>query len=189
MDVKTIIKDAILFTNHPELLNLSTFVSTSQTAPTTDQQSLIDLYVRCFNFVYKEIALAYFPLLEKEIINFNKNKYFLNNLQKKIIKIKKIIKNKKNLKYFLYPDYIFCETDSATIIYSYLPEDLNINDSVNLFSGQIIPQVFAYGVAREFEFINGNYVDADMWQFRFKDGLKKSFNTSKVSKLPRRTFR
>ena len=82
MTVKEILKSAILFTNNAPLLGLSTFCETSQIVPTTVQQADIDLYLKCFNFVYKEIASAYFPLLEKEEIKFEENKFYIEKLNK-----------------------------------------------------------------------------------------------------------
>lgn len=190
MKVNEILRDAIIFTNHAELLALTTFDETSSTEPTVGQQSDIDLYVRCFNFIYKEIASCYFPFLEKEEVTFTDNQFAFTGLSKNPIHVKKIVgNNNKNLKFYLYPEHIFCETENATIIYSYLPDDLEITDEVNLFSGQVIPQVLAYGVAREFSLINGDHADADVWESRFKGGITNSLCGKHIPKISKRRFR
>lgn len=190
MKVKDILRDAIIFTNHAQLLALSNFNDESITEPTADQQADIDLYVRCFNFIYKEIASCYFPFLEKEEIAFSNNQFALSSLTKNAIHIKKVVSGSgRNLKFYLYPEYIFCETESAEIIYSFLPSDLGLTDEVNLFSGQVIPQVLSYGVAREFSLINGDYADADVWESRFKGGIVNSMCGKHIPKISKRRFR
>lgn len=188
MTVKDILRSAILFSNKAELLSLSTFCDESQTLPTVDQQAEIDLFVQCFNYVYKEIASTYFPLLEKEEIVFENNKFYFSNLSKSLISIKKLYKGKRKVKFFLYPDHIFAETDSATIVYASLPANFVIEDEVNLFGGRVLAQVMAYGVAREYAIILGNYSDADVWEARFKTALETSFSGRKVAVLPKRRF-
>ncbi|MBO5310318.1 MAG: hypothetical protein J6A98_03885 [Clostridia bacterium] len=188
MTVKEILKSAILFTNNAPLLGLSTFCETSQIAPTPAQQADIDLYLKCFNFVYKEIASAYFPLLEKEEIKFEDNKFYIEELNKKLLNIKKIFVGRKKLKFFMFPDHIFCEADAASIVYSYLPNDFALDDEVNLFGGRVLAQVMAYGVAREYSFIVGNFADADVWECRFKQALEVSFSAKPICLLPKRRF-
>ena len=188
MTVKDILRPAILFSNRAEILALNAFCDESQTAPTVDQQAEIDLFVQCFNFVYKEIASTYFPLLEKEEIVFENNKFYFSNLAKGLISIKKLYKGKKNIKFFLYPDHIFAETDSASIVYASLPKDFALDDEVNLFGGRVLSQVMAYGVARDYAIILGNHSDADVWEARFKTALETSFSGRKVAVLPKRRF-
>lgn len=188
MTVKEILKSAILFAGKPELLGLNVFSLQSETAPTAAQQSEIDLFVQCFNYVYKEIAGIYFPLLEKEQISFNDGKFLLKNLSKKIISIKKLLKNNKKLKFYQYPGHIDCETDNAIIVYAYLPEDFVLTDEINLFGGKVLPQVMAYGVVCEYCFISGNYSDADIWQARFKSALEAISSKKSGVVLPKRRF-
>ncbi|MBQ2713971.1 MAG: hypothetical protein IJF22_03250 [Clostridia bacterium] len=188
MTVKDILRSAILFSNKPELLSLSTFCQDSETLPSIDQQAEIDLFVQCFNFVYKEIASTYFPLLEKEEIVFENNKFYFNKLSKPLISIKKLHKNKKNIRHYVYPDHIFAETEKATIVYASLPKDFTLDEEVNLFGGRVLEQVMAYGVAREYAVIMGNFSDADVWEARFKTALETSFSGRKVAILPKRRF-
>lgn len=188
MTVKDILRPAILFANKAELLALSSFCAESETLPSIDQQAEIDLFVQCFNFVYKEIASTYFPLLEKEEITFENNKFYIKDLTKRLISIKKLYKNRKSVKFFLYPDHIFAEVDSATIVYASLPQDFVLEDEVNLFGGRVLEQVMAYGIAREYAIIQGNYSDADVWEARFKTALETSFSGRKVAVLPKRRF-
>ncbi|MBR5012562.1 MAG: hypothetical protein IKY15_01340 [Clostridia bacterium] len=188
MTVKEILRSAILFSNKPELLALSTFCAESQTLPSVAQQAEIDLFVQCFNFVYKEIASTYFPLLEKEEITFKDNKFYFSDLSKTLISIKKLYKNRKNIKHYVYPDHIYAETDTATIVYASLPKNFALEDEVNLFGGRVLEQVMAYGVAREYAVILGNFSDADVWEARFKTALETSFSGRKVAILPKRRF-
>lgn len=188
MVVKDILKYAILFCGKPQLLGLNTFSESSETLPTVQEQADIDLFLQCFNFVYKEIASVYFPLLEKEDVVFIENKFYLKDLPKIPVNIKKVYIGKKNIKFFVYPDHIFAETDKAVVVYSILPEDFAIDQEVNLFSGRVLPQVMAYGVAREFCLINGDYSSADIWESRFKDSLKVGKSANRFVTLPKRRF-
>lgn len=188
MTVKEIIKTAILFTNKTPLLGLSTFCADSQIQPTAEEQADIDLFEKCFNFVYKEIASTYFPLLEQEQVTFTNNKLLFSALSKSVLSVKKVCKNSKKLKFLVFSDHIFCEVDKAWVIYSALPADLTLNNEVNLFGGRVLAHVIAYGVAREFCYITGNYSDADLWESRFKSALKVAHSARVPSVLPKRRF-
>ena len=188
MVVKDVLRSAVLFVNKAELLGLNAFDEASETAPTISQQADIDLFVQCFNYVYKEIASGYFPLLEKEKVVFKDNKFYFKDLSKQIIFVKKISKGNKKLKFYLYPEYIECETDSAEIVYAYLPNDFVLTDEVNLFGGKVLSQVMAYGVAREYCLIMGNYSDADVWENRFKNSLENIASKKMNVVIPKRRF-
>ena len=188
MVVKDVLRSAIVFVNKSELLGLNSFDSASETAPTVSQQADIDLFVQCFNYVYKEIASSYFPLLEKQKVVFTDNKFYYKDLAKQIVFVKKISKSGQKLKYYQYPQYIECETDSAEIVYAYLPNDFSLTDEVNLFGGKVLGQVMAYGVAREYCLIMGNYSDADIWEARFKNSLESIASKKRSVVIAKRRF-
>lgn len=123
---------------------------------------------RCFNLVNQEIASDFIPFLQKEqvcgsFINFE-------TLSKKMISIFQV-KNRFgiNLKFKIFPNYVEVYGCAKTIIYSYFPDELSLQDDVQMFCG-LCARVYAYGVASEYLLICGND-DAEIWENRFKDSL------------------
>lgn len=172
MKLKEVLKDAMLFIGKPELYSLSAFTEGGP-VPTQDQQSDIDLLVRCFNLVYREVATNYVPLLHKQRVTFTDNRLEISALEKPLIYVRSLkTSGGKGVSYQIYPTHIEAETYSAVLTYAFLPENVGLDDDVNLFAGQVLPEIMAYGVAREFELLNGDFPSADIWESRFKNALE-----------------
>jgi len=185
MTMKEVLKDACLFVGKPELYALRVFTE-GGAEPTIDQQSDIDLLVRCFNLVYREIAANFVPLLHKQKVTFTDGRLELEALEKPLTYIKSLrTAGGKAVTYQIFPTHIEADTYSAVLTYAYLPEAVGLNDEVNLFAGQVLPEVVAYGVAREFEFLNGDFADADMWETRFKNALALVHSKKQTKILPK----
>jgi len=172
MTVKEILKIAILFLNKTDLLETTIFNTESTTEPTADQTNDIEILEKCFNFIYKEVSASYLPLLFEEEIIFTNDKFEFANLTQTILEIHKLTnKNGNYLIYELFPSYIKAFANKADIVYSYIPQDLGLTDEVNCFSGKVLPQVLASGVAREYSLLNEDFSTADIWEKKFKDGI------------------
>ncbi|MDD4816061.1 MAG: hypothetical protein PHQ62_02880 [Clostridia bacterium] len=189
MTVKNILKIAVLFLNKKELLTTTSFDDESITAPTTEQANDINLLTKCFNFIYKEVASSYLPLFFEEEIVFVNGKFEFANLQNQILEIHKLTsKNGNHLAYELFPSYVKALVSRADLVYSYLPQDFDLEDSVNMFGGKVLPQVLASGVARKFCLLNEDYSTADIWEKKFKDGIFNAISKKSNIRLRERRW-
>lgn len=172
MEVKEIIKIALVLLGKHELLETSVFDEEITEELTEAQEKEIGFLVRCFNLIYKEVSADYLPLLYDEQIKFIAGKFELSNLTQTILDVFKLYdNNENNIEYKLFPNYIKANAEIANITYSYVPKDLILEDDVIMFGGKILPQVLSYGIAREYCLISGDHSEADIWEKRYKDGI------------------
>lgn len=134
------------------------------------EQEKVDRMIRCFNLVRQEIACDYLPLFARENVDANAILNF-SSLSKKVIHIYEV-KNRfgMNLHFKNFDNYIEISGRAKSVIYSYLPDDLTIDDEVIMHSG-LSGRIYAYGVASEYLLIDGVSEDAEIWENRFKESL------------------
>lgn len=190
MTVKEILKTPILYLQKSEILGTTIYDSESTTEPTEEQTNDMEILEKCFNFIYQEIASNYLPLLKEEEIEFSNEKFELASLTQTILEIYKLTSlNGNHLVYELLPSYIKAFVKNAKIVYSYVPEELGLEDEVNLFSGRLIPQVLAYGVLREYSLINEDFSTADIYEKKFKDGVFKAMTQKSSIRIKPRKWK
>lgn len=190
MKVKDILETSLVFLGKHELLQTAVFDESITEELTEAQEKEIGFLVRCFNLIYKEVSADYLPLMYDEKIKFAEGKFELSNLTQNILDIFKLYDDHENsISYKLFPDHIKANAEIANITYSFIPEDLNLDDEVLLFGGKILPQVLSYGIAREYCLISGDHKEADIWEKRFKDGIFVEMRRKSQIKIkPRRWF-
>lgn len=172
MKVKEILDTSLVLLGKHELLETSVFDENIVEELTEAQEKEIGFMVRCFNLIYKEVSADYLPLMYDEQIEFTQDKFELSNLTQSILDVFKLYDdNENNIAYKLFPSYIKANVEKANITYSFIPEDLSLEDEVMLFGGKILPQVLSYGIAREYCLITGDHKEADIWEKRYKDGI------------------
>ena len=174
MEVKDILKLAIVFLDKKELLEDETFLTTlpEDYVSSEKRQQEINHLLLCFNLVYNEIARDYMPLLQKEEIEFVDDKFSYNSLQKVLLDVVSLKNlNHKNLKYKMYPTYLYAKAQKAIIEYFYEPDNLEVDDEIENFGGRIPARVFAYGVAMEYSFLSSQSTEALIWEQRYKESL------------------
>lgn len=174
MKLKKLIQESIELLGRKELLENNIFDEVNQNAPTSSERLEIDLLVKKFNLIYKEVASNYLPLLFEEEIQFIDNQFDFANLTNSILEVYKLENTKKmNVNFELFPSYIKADIQNAKIVYSYLPDDMSLDSEaeINFFSGKLLPQVLLYGIAREYCLFNGFYTEAKLWDDKFKDGI------------------
>ena len=184
MKVKDILELAIIFLDKEELLDFSPFGETAVVPELEGKE--IGYLKRCFNLVYNEVATGYLPILTTEEVKFENNILSYDSLSKSLFEIKKLENDGKNIKYSLLDTGIYAKTDRAIITYSYVPTEMDFSDDVFLFGGKLPARVLAYGVAMEYSLILGLHDDAELWESRYKNGLKLACSKKSEIRLPSR---
>lgn len=188
MEIVNIIKNACVFLQKDELLDITELGGTSTS--TTAQQKEINMLLRCLNLVYNEIATDYIPLIKTEKVASTNGEILFSSLTNKILDIKRI-EDKYGIRvnYKLYPDKILTIDGEVCLTYSYEPEELeDLTSTMESFSEKLTERVFAYGVAMEYSFISGLHDDASIWETRFKDGLLIAVRKKSEMRLPARRW-
>lgn len=153
---------------------------------TTAEKAKVQLMTRCFNLVNQEIASDYLPFLIKEEIDVQDSVLNYSNLKKKVVHIYEV-KNRfgMNLKFRCFPNYVQIFGHAKSIVYSYLPEELDLENEVDMPCALSV-RVYAYGIASEYLLIDGLSDDAEIWENRFKDSLFMLSRKHGEHVLPRR---
>lgn len=189
MNVLNILRQVAFYINKLELLNKKPFLQTSNSSLTTEQMRDVIMMTNCLNSVVKEVAAFYFPLINEEEVEFVDSRFYIADFAKELLYVKKIVnKNGKNLKFKVYPSFIKCRCSKAKIVYSYLPDDVDYNENLDFFQGQVSPQVFIYGVTRDWLVMDGDYEGAEMFSNNFKESILNSYAYRNIGKLPVRRF-
>ena len=181
MLVKDIIKLACKFTENDDIAQAITNNNLSQ-----EQSLVVDCLVNCFNLVNNEIASEYLPYVKSEEIetnNFKINFSDFTSTFREVISIKDCYGN--NVKYKVFDGYLMVFANKVTVVYACLPQALALSSE---FDSLLPERVFAYGIAREYYFIQTLFDDADIWESRFKNSLKVLTRKKSEIVLPKRRW-
>ncbi len=183
MTVKDILKLVCEFVGEKELF---ASLNAGEGSFTKREQEKLDTMVRCFNLVNEEIASDYLPYLTKEEVEAKGEILSYSSLSKKVVHIYEI-KNRfgMNLKFKLFPDFVEVFGKAKSVVYSFLPQPLSLEDTVEAFSG-LTARIFAYGVASEYLLIDG--LDCEVWEERFKQSLFMLSRKMGEHTLPKRRW-
>lgn len=186
MEVKKILK---LCSSLLQLYDIEEILERADVLQDVDNDDL-KLLLNCVNLINDTIATDYINLKETKIINnINGKISFLDISNKniyKIISVKDSFGNRLNFK--LEADGIDCPKGIVKVCYSYFPENVNFNDSINCYSTTLTERVFAFGVVSEYLFIKCNYDDATIWDDRFKNAMKNIVRHRREIVMPKRRW-
>ena len=184
MKVKDLVIYTSLFIGEKELASKLE----SNTSLTEREQERVDTLVRCYNLVNQEIASDYLPFLYTEKIDVNNSILNFSELEKTIIKVYEVKGNfNMGVRYKAYPNYLEILGHAKKITYSYLPEELDLNDNIELCNG-LSGRIYAYGMASEYLLCDGLSEDAEIWEERFKESLFTLSRKRSEVRLPKRRW-
>ena len=180
MKVKDIVKLACDFLGNSDL-------ATAIDGALTDEQSAqVDNLVKCFNLVNSEIAGEYLPILKAESLkttDFKLNFTQFSSQPNKIISVRDTFGRPVRFKVF--DSYLKALAGNVEVEYTTMPEKMDIDDE---FSSSLPERVYAYGIAREFCFLQSLFDDADVWDDRFKNTLEVLLQRKSELRMPGRRW-
>lgn len=182
MLVKDIIVLACDFTENEELGK-----AIEENESLSDKESKeVEKFVKCFNLVSNEVASEFVPIKKVEQFEVDNGKILFSNFSAapyKILYVKNSLGRKVRFKVF--EDHIFALCKKAIVAYSTLPSPLSLDGSFDSFLPE---RIYAYGVAREYLFMQGKFDDADIFEERFKNSLEYICRQTPHARLPRRRW-
>lgn len=155
---------------------------------TAEQQELQDKLVKCFNLVLNEIASEYLPMVKVEkvkakgdMIEFSK----LNLRPCDIVYVKDSLGG--NVQFRVFDQFLLIDKQDCEVevCYNAYPNDLSFYQEIDT---KLSERVYAYGIVREYYFIQTLYEDAKVWDERFKNALAAADRKKGETVLPRRRW-
>ncbi len=182
MLVKDIILKACDFTENDEL---SKAINEGSQLP-EELKNLQDKLVKCLNLVRNEIASEYMPIVKMEIVVCENGKFNINDFSSRLVDIISI-KDKygNNVKYNVIGDELISNEEKIFVWYNTLPDEIAFEGE---FSSTIPERVYAYGVVKEFFFLQTLYEDAKVWDERFKNSLQVLERKKSETVIPQRRW-
>ncbi len=167
MLVKDIIALACDFTENQELRK----ALEDNSASLSEEQTLLrDSLVKCFNLVNNEIASEFIPIIKSELVKTKDFKIKFSDLTYKPIQIISVKDTKgRKVKFKVFDDYVVAIANVVEVTYTTMPEEYTFEDEI---SSTLPERVFAYGIAREYYFMQTLFDEADIWEERFKNTLE-----------------
>lgn len=151
-----------------------------------EKQNVLDKLVKCFNLVRNEIVCEYMPIVKMERIICEQGKIYFDQFSGMVVDIVSVKDNfGNNVKFKVYDNFITVDGNDVCVWYNTSAEELDIDEQ---FSSTISERVYAYGVVREYYFIQTLYEDAKVWDERFKSSLQTFERKKGDTILPRRRW-
>ncbi len=151
-----------------------------------DEQLICDSLVNFFNLVYNEVACEYIPIYNKERVKCEDFKVKFSSLTEnplQIISVKDICGRK--VKFKVFDDHLVAIASAVDVLYSVQPKSYQLSDTV----ASCLPmRVYAYGIAREYYFLQTLFDEADVWEERFKNSLHVLQREKREIRMPRRRW-
>ena len=150
------------------------------------EKETVKKYLDSLNFIQNEIATERQLLVTEETLSTDNFKISLDQFSKPIcdvLSVKDLIG--RNVKFKVYPSYVLAFANVVKVQYVYAPEKLELTCELEI----TLPEhILAAGVAREYCLRMGLYEDAEMFERRFKDGLKVMLRKKAEIKMPGRRW-
>ena len=181
MLIKDVVSLACEFTENQELIEKLKNNSLNE-----EEQLIIDSLVRCFNLINNEIATEYLPYVKTELLKTKDFKIKFSDFKNKVLNILSV-KDKygRKIKFKSFNDYIVAVANEVEIVYIAIPEEKSLQEELN---SAIPERIFAYGMAREFFFLQSLFQEASLWDERFKNSLRVIIRKKNDIVMPRRRW-
>lgn len=149
---------------------------------TDEEQAKVQVLLRCFNLVYEEISSQYLPIIKIEKVKTNDGKVLFSSLSQKVIDILQV-KNShgRKIKFRKFDSYLFALASEVEVYYKTQPQTLALTGE---FTCSLPERVFAYGVAREYFYLNSDQDEGEIYDNRFKDSLLVLLGKNKEIIMP-----
>jgi len=183
------VKDIIISTAN--ILNLKKVIEylNNEIELTTDIQEELNNLLLAVNMTNNNIATHYIELIDKVKI-YNDKDVLLYSLisDKDIIEIKKVYNSlNEEIDFDLTSTGIFVTKGNISIEFSYFPNNLTIDDSIDYYT-KVNTLTMSLGVAGEYLFLKGAVDDAYMWDKRFKSNLFSLLRPKRNIRIPARRW-
>ena len=185
MTVLDVLKTSSLYLN---ISNMLAPIFNEEQNVSEEATNELNKLLLCFNNTISQIASTYFEVLSSSVIEVQNGEYDLSGLTHKCLDVKSLTSGGRKVKFTVENGILrTVRNGSFTITYSYVPEELDEDDDIEIFD-IIDLDTLAMGVAADYCYMNAIYDDGQMWHGRFVDNLRliKANHIKNAYILPRR---
>lgn len=163
MKVRDIIASALILLGRAELASA---LSANNVAE--EENETVNTLLYCFNAIENELARNYIPLVYRENLYSENNRFFYAGFLKSPVRIKKILCDGKAVDFKIYPTFVYVCAETIDVEYEYAPRRKKIDDNSD-FGDNVGTDIIAAGIAEEYSYINGEAELGDIWKARYRD--------------------
>ena len=139
------------------------------------------------NNVIREIACSYLPLLHREVITIENNRFDMRSLTRKPVKILSLYMDGSNIRFKMYPTYMYAQNGTYEVEYSYLPEECALDDTIEV-DMRVSENMLSDAIASEYALMTGNIALGDMYDKKFRAQMKNITVSSREIRVKGRAF-
>lgn len=188
MKIYEAIKFACYFTDETELADkidaLTTFPS-NLAGFSEEEKKKINTYLRHYHLIEEELAYSPINKIELPLLVHNNRIEFATLFDKPLKILSVCSEDGVKLSYKVFSTYI--EVNAKKVLVTFLPRPAKTTFNNDL-PERLSARVVAYGIAREHYISQGLYEDAEVWEGRYKDGIKMMFRQEPGVKISARRW-
>ncbi len=137
-------------------------------------------FLTYFNSVVDELSRGYFPLSVTEQVRFPQGKFPLAGFSHRVVRIKKIIADKKSIEWHILAGYLYADAQEATVYYEYAPNPSAESDEFSYPEFAVSERLVQYGMAAEYFLVCGCAEESRMWEQKYRDEIEALIARSPV---------
>ena len=184
MKISEIIKTAATYLSREDVCE---YLTNQEIEASRQTLETVDLLTRLTNLVISELSEGDVRMVEKVQLN-GKTKITFAELDNKILDVVGVYDESGNqLEYSLSTYQLNSRNGIYTFVYSYLPANYGLFDTIGEFEKNVTTGILAYGVSAEFCLTEGRFEEAVMWNKRYVDSINKLY-TPKNANIRGRNF-
>lgn len=123
------------------------------------------------NNVIRELASCYLPLIMSEKVRIDDSRLDYTSLSKRVIKIIKLSNDDGNVRFKMYPTYMYADNGIYTVEYSYLPDNIGLDDEIEC-DIRINEDILTSGIISEYALMSGEYEKGTIYDEKYKEAIK-----------------
>lgn len=184
MTVKEVICEALRLVGREDVADAISGTS----ALTSEQTRLKRAFLTYFNSVFDELARGYFPLSAHEEFYTETGIVALSSFSLRPVRVKKVLKDGKQIDWQLCVKGIEAEAGNLTIFYEYAPNTFSENDTFGYPQFAVSEKLVEYGIVAEHYLVLGDAVSSKAWEEKYRDEIEALLARSTVKERipPRR---
>ena len=185
MKVKDVIASALRLIGRSELVS---DLSAPSKSKEKDCEEVVETLVYCFNAVEDELSRKYIPLITREEMSSEDNRFYYSDFGHYPVKIKRVYVRGKETAFEVFAKYMEVKAREVTVEYGYAPTRKEL-DGESDYDGDVGEYLIALGIASEYSLLNGEAEMADRWEKAYRAQLDKIQRSLQVcARIPPRRW-
>lgn len=141
------------------------------------------------NAVVDELARGYFPLEWEEEMSSPDGRFAFSKFAHKPLEIKKVTQKSHPVAWRVVPDYLVADGANVCVKYTYVPDELRLNDVWEYPDFAVGERLIEYGMLAEYYLVAGDAAGYEAWENKYREEIENLLSHSKVrGRIPPRRW-